>query len=92
MNWFQKAIIKNEIILEAGGKGGIVSKELRQFFKRYLKPAGWKVLPKPGKGHQKELHCPCGQHKYTIATSPSDHRAIQNLKSDLRRMCPQSGL
>ena len=42
-----------------------------------------------GKRHHIWL-CACGGHRVTVAVTPSDGRAMKNLRADIRR-CPTSG-
>ena len=86
MDWLERAMVAERIMAEAS------KKDLKQFIKNYLKPAGWTIRKKRGRGHQQEALCPCGQHMWTLPSSPGDNRAMMNLRTDLRRLCPQSGL
>lgn len=53
---------------------------------RWLKKRGWN---KYRTGKHDAWRCPCGEHTMFTAQSPSDHRAIRNMKSTARRVCPK---
>ena len=59
----------------------------RQQIADLLKEGKWHIVRNTG-GHA-IYRCACGNHQISVPTSPSDHRALANFKSDLRR-CPTS--
>lgn len=44
---------------------------------------GWRVV-RDGGGHYK-FYSPCGKHIVVVAVSPSDHRAVKNIRARFRR-------
>jgi hypothetical protein len=59
-----------------------MSKDLKQLTKRLKKQHGIKAVPR---GHHTWLVGPKGDLICTISSTASDHRALLNIKADVRR-------
>ena len=82
-NLFEYSPIKQAVIVEA------VNREIKNFIKE-ISQKGWIVEETKG-GHQKAIwpHAPAGQQVEFFASTPSDPRAIDNIKSRIKRKMKQ---
>lgn len=64
-----------------------MKQDMRKMIKR-LKKAGWTATP-TGSGHLR-LEGPHGERQIVPAT-PSDHRALKNMRADIRRASKAAG-
>ena len=83
MNWFKEALVHKEMLyVEA------FNKDVKQLIKK-LERLGWRV--DRSSTHPK-AYCPCGEHMWSLPSTPRGGRWLKNLIGDLKRLCPQSGL